>query len=92
MTKKQIMLGLQALAYVIVTQTLYMWQFEKYTPYYSYYESHDFTLKEFLISASVYALLFDVWFYVTHVILHMPVFWKTVHKYHHEFREPAAFA
>jgi lathosterol oxidase len=92
MTKKQIVLGVQALACVIVVQTFYLWKLERYTPYYGYYEKQELGVVNFLISLIVYALVFDVWFYVTHVVLHIPYFWRTVHKYHHEFREPAAFA
>jgi len=60
-----------------------MWKIEPLTPYFGYYATHDFTIKEFLISFIVYNLVFDVWFHLTHLILHMPFFWKYIHQYHH---------
>jgi lathosterol oxidase len=36
--------------------------------------------------------VFDTWFYWTHIVLHYPKLWDWIHKYHHQFIEPTAFA
>ena len=76
---KQIVYGVQALVWIILFTTWYMWKIEPLTPFYGYYASNEFTIKEFLISLVIYAFVFDVWFYVTHIILHLPFFWKYIH-------------
>lgn len=30
-----------------------------------------------------YILSYDIWFYISHVILHNPILYKTIHKEHH---------
>lgn len=61
-------------------------------PYYAYYATHDLTVIDFVLQTAVYAIVFDIWFYTTHIVLHMPIFWKHIHKVHHEFYEPAPYA
>jgi len=34
----------------------------------------------------------DTWFYWSHVLMHMPWFWRNVHRHHHTFLHPTAFA
>ena len=40
----------------------------------------------------IYMFLFDSWFYFTHIFLHLDWWMEKVHKYHHSFYEPSAFA
>lgn len=77
--KLEIRRGIAALFWVLLFATIFMWKIERHTPYYGYYETHDFGLKEWLISLVVYEFLnifnryavgFDFYFYVTHIILH----------------------
>ena len=35
---------------------------------------------------------FDTYFWATHIIMHIPICMKYIHKYHHEFVEPTAFS
>jgi lathosterol oxidase len=84
--------GFKALFYVILLTTLIIWKVQPTSPYYGYYETHDFGIKEFLISLVIYMVTFDVWFYTSHVIGHMPFFWKHFHGEHHEFVECGAYA
>ncbi|KAL4432996.1 hypothetical protein ABPG74_005369 [Tetrahymena malaccensis] len=91
MMKKQIYMGLWALFFVITTTTLFFWKVEKYMPYYGYYETNAFGIKEFLLNIIVYMFCFDTWFWFTHVLFHHPFLWKHVHVFHHQFVEPTAF-
>ena len=50
MTKKEITLGLTALFWVILTTTIWMWQIEHRGPYYGYYDTHDLTIQDTLLS------------------------------------------
>lgn len=69
-----------------------MWFVEHRMPYYGYFATREVTISNILISIVVYMFAFDTWFWFTHVALHHPVLWKLVHKCHHEFVEPSAFA
>ena len=31
----------------------------------------------------LYILSYDIWFYISHIILHQPNFYRTIHKVHH---------
>jgi len=84
-------MGIWALVWVILGTTLWMWLGEPLTPYYGYYTTHDFTLKDAVMNIAVYMFTFDTWFFFTHIMFHHPVLMKHVHKYHHEFVEPTAF-
>ena len=52
--KLEIRRGIAALFWVLLFATIFMWKVERHTPYYGYYETHDFGLKEWLISLVVY--------------------------------------
>ena len=41
---------------------------------------------------AVHVVTIDVWFYVTHRALHLPLLYKWIHKFHHAFKAPAAIA
>lgn len=90
--KRQIIYGLQALAVVIISTTIWLWKGDPHMPYYGYYETHPYTFGEFIKNLLIYMFVFDTWFYWTHRLLHLPWFWKKVHYLHHQFTEPTAFA
>lgn len=85
-------MGFKALIIIIVSTTLWMWKGEPLTPYYGYYTTNNFTVFDFFANIFVYMFAFDTWFFLTHIMLHHPYLMKTVHRYHHEFVEPSAFA
>lgn len=74
--KLEIKRGIAALFWVLLFATIFMWKFEKLCPYYGYFETHEYGIKEWFIGLVVYAVAFDFYFYVTHIILHQPFFWK----------------
>ena len=41
----------------------------------------------FLLSVLIYCLLFDLWFYVVHRLLHRDFFFRHIHGVHHQLRE-----
>lgn len=47
----------------------------------------------YLLSSTVgFFVWIDLWAYVAHRLLHMPLLYRTVHKTHHQFAQPTAFA
>ena len=40
----------------------------------------------------MHVITIDVWFYSTHYVLHWPIFYKAIHKFHHRFKAPTAVA
>lgn len=91
-TKKQIVLGILNLFYVVSFTVFWLWKIDPITPYYGYYETHAYTPKEFLLNLLIYMFVFDTWFYWTHRLLHLNFFWNNIHYVHHQFLEPTAFA
>ena len=99
-TKEEMRRGVKALFCVILATTFIIWKVVPLNPYYNYFETHSYGISDFLISLVVYnvvyiyryLLTFDFWFYCTHIVGHMPFFWKYLHAEHHEFVEPGAFA
>lgn len=51
--QKQVQLGMSALAWVIVGSTFWLYIIDPHTPYYGYYATHKFGIKEFFISMAV---------------------------------------
>lgn len=51
--KLEVKRGIVALFWVLIFATLFMWLIEPLTPYYGYYQTHDFGLKEWCISLIV---------------------------------------
>eukprot|EP00160_Parvularia_atlantis_P009898 Unigene1956_Nuclearia_a/m.6089 Unigene1956_Nuclearia_a/g.6089 ORF Unigene1956_Nuclearia_a/g.6089 Unigene1956_Nuclearia_a/m.6089 type:complete len:311 (-) Unigene1956_Nuclearia_a:212-1144(-) len=90
--KKEIQLGVGVTLINIVFATTWMYFVDPHLPYYGYFETHPYTLKEFLFGFAVYFFFADTWFYWTHRMLHLKFFWRNVHYLHHSFIEPTAFA
>ncbi len=40
----------------------------------------------------IHAAVIDVWFYWTHRLIHYPLLYKWIHKFHHRFKAPTAVA
>ena len=53
--------------------------------------STPFDALELLVSTVLYFLWIDLWAYVGHRLLHLPFLYRTVHKWHHAYRQPTAF-
>jgi lathosterol oxidase len=53
MTKKQVELGISSLFWVILGTSSWMLFIEKHGPFYGYYSTHDFGIKEWIISLVV---------------------------------------
>jgi len=60
-------------------------------PYFGYYETHEFGIKELVLNVVVYMVCFDTWFWLTHVAMHHPFLMKYSHSVHHAFVETTAF-
>lgn len=69
-----------------------MWKVEDHLPYFGYYNTHDITIWNTLMSCFVYMAAFDGWFWFTHMLVHEPFLYKHLHSHHHKFVEPSAFA
>lgn len=44
----------------------------------------------FLINFLLHSVIIDAWFYSTHIILHWPPLYKSIHKWHHTYHAPTA--
>lgn len=92
--KREIMFGTSALFFVMIYTCLWYWKIDKLTPYYGYWQGreNEFGLYEMAKQTVIYLVWFDFWFYATHAFLHIDFFFDRIHKYHHSFYEPSAFA
>ena len=55
-------------------------------------ESSAFEWPRELVNFALHGIIVDIWFYTTHRILHWPMFYKAIHKFHHRFKAPVAVA
>jgi sterol desaturase/sphingolipid hydroxylase (fatty acid hydroxylase superfamily) len=78
-------MGLVSLFSLILYTTIWLWKFDKLTPYYGYWagRENEFGLWELAKNILVYMFCFDTWFTLTHHFLHIDWFMKHVHSYHH---------
>jgi len=83
--KAQIKMGLISLFSLILYTTIWMWKFDKYTPYYGYWEGREnsFGLWELTKNILIYLFVFDTWFVLTHHFLHIDWLMRHVHRHHH---------
>lgn len=58
----------------------------------SSYTAKEFNMYRFPLDILIHVVTVDIWFYVTHRILHYPILYKLVHKLHHRFKAPTAVA
>jgi len=91
MMKKEMKLSLQALGLIVIYAVLWIWLVEPHLPYYNYYATHEYTITAFFKEMIIYMVLFDTWFFWTHVSLHTKFLWKRLHHVHHQFVHPTAF-
>jgi lathosterol oxidase len=84
-TKKEAMLGISALFFVILYTVIWLWKIDPLTPYYGYWggRENEFTLFETVKQIAIYMVVFDAWFYATHHLLHIDWFMRNVHSWHH---------
>lgn len=85
-------MGFKAIFYVIVCTTATMWLGEVHFPHYGYFNTHEYSVSRCVVDVLFYMFAFDTWFWMTHMLLHVPVFMKYIHKYHHAFVETTGFA
>ena len=56
------------------------------------YAEREFNMYRAPFDMLVHIVTVDVWFYITHRILHYPFLYKLIHKLHHRFKAPTAVA
>jgi sterol desaturase/sphingolipid hydroxylase (fatty acid hydroxylase superfamily) len=61
------------------------------------HDQHDLTLTRFAFEFIAILILFEIFFYYSHLTLHRPFFYKRIHKMHHHYtgtatRHPSFFA
>lgn len=57
-----------------------------------YYNLSDHGLFYFCISIVTYFVYMEVALYYSHRMLHFPIFYKSIHKYHHRYKQPTPFS
>jgi len=55
-------------------------------------EEDEFDVMQAVGNMIIHALVIEFWFYWTHYVLHWPIFYKAIHKFHHRFKAPTAVA
>jgi len=93
--KAQIKYGAMALLCITVYATLWLWRVDPHLPFDGYWETRRYTMGWFVINLAVYMLWMDSFFYWSHRLMHItwPVnLWWHIHRHHHQFVEPSAFA
>ncbi|EGD77304.1 sterol desaturase [Salpingoeca rosetta] len=91
--RKELLLGVGAMIANISVTMIWMRYIEPLVWTYGYFDRHAFSFTWFLLSIPIYMFIFDAWFYWTHRWLHdIPFLWDHVHRIHHQFKEPSAFA
>jgi len=55
-------------------------------------EEEEWMASRELLCVVGFLVILEIWFYVTHRLLHIPYLYKTIHKVHHRFQQPCAMA
>merc|ERR1711871_14137 len=66
------------------------WQSKLYLEPSPLSSAYDFSY--LLFSTMAYFLFIDLWAYIAHRIMHYPIIYRTIHKWHHAYTQPTAFA
>lgn len=85
--------GLLSLAVTVVVAVAYMAWLERHTPFYGFFETHEWNWRWGAAGCLAYVAAFDTHFYWSHWILHeVEWLWNNIHFFHHGYKEPSAFA
>lgn len=92
--KLELRYGISALLYISLYATTWLFLVDRHTPYYGYFETHDYTIGWFVFNVFWYLFWMDTFFYWSHRFLHIrkPInIWYIIHRHHHQFVDPTAF-
>ena len=85
--------GVLSLIITVLLATVWMYAFEPRTPYYGWFEDNKWSMAWGVGAVVAYVASFDTWFYWSHLVLHeVDGLWSTIHRFHHQYKEPSAFA
>lgn len=93
--RRQLRLGVGALVCNVVYATTWIWLIDTHTPFYGYFAEHPYTAGWLIANILWYLFFMDSFFYWSHRVLHIrkPVnLWYTIHRFHHQFVDPTAYA
>jgi lathosterol oxidase len=89
----EIKAGFLSLFVTILLSLGWMYVGEPRTAFYGYFEAHEWTPWWGVAGLLAYVISFDTYFYWSHMLLHESDFlWRTIHYFHHSYKEPSAFA
>ena len=85
--------GLISLAVTVCLAVGYMTLLEPRTPFYGFFETHEWSVAWGVAGCVAYVAAFDTHFYWSHWLLHeVEYLWQSIHYFHHQYKEPTAFA
>jgi len=93
--KLELRYGVTAMFFNIFYTTTWIWLVEPNLYFFGYFEDHSYSVSWFILNFMAYFFVFDTWFYWTHISLHItkPInIWYIIHRHHHQFVDPTAFA
>ncbi|CAD8084433.1 unnamed protein product [Paramecium primaurelia] len=88
---REIKYGIVQLIFGCFVSMSFYYYLYPYTPYYKYFENHDYTVFHFLYGITFHWIWTTCVGYWTHRMLHLKYFYKYIHSVHHSFKEPTAF-
>lgn len=85
--------GVLSLVITVALAVLWMYVGEPRTAFYAYFENHPWSAWWAVGGVAAYVVSFDTWFYWSHYALHeIDWVWHSIHYFHHQYKEPSAFA